>query len=171
MQDLLELAEMEAGHPMQEEAGECSLHTALVYAAERLHPLAEARGIEIVLPEDDFVIAAQEERMTRLIYNLLLNAIQHSNRGTNIDVRLLQTKTLSMLEVEDHGEGIAAGETDFLFERFRRGESPLQPEGTGLGLAIAKSITDHYGFRLELRKNERGGTTARVTIGASGFSG
>jgi signal transduction histidine kinase len=173
VQDLLELAEIEAEGDGDRARSECSMLSAIHYAADRLRPLAESRGISIVIPNHDVTIAAQEKRVTRLVYNLLLNAVQHSGVASIVEVRLFRTNAGCMLEIEDHGKGIPPERLTHLFERFHRmGQSSTNSlDGAGLGLAIVKSITDHYGFSVSVRSSEDAGTTVSLSIPSSSVVG
>jgi signal transduction histidine kinase len=166
VQDLLELAEIEAESDQSMERDECSLLAAIHYAAGHLRSIAEARGIEFIIPEQDVIIAAQEKRITRLIYNLLLNAVQHSESATQVEIRLQATETGCTLEIEDHGKGITPERLAHLFERFHRTGSVSSEgrSGSGLGLAIVKSIADHYGLILSVQSSENTGTTVSLSI-------
>jgi signal transduction histidine kinase len=166
VQDLLELAEIESENGQNVEQNECSLLSTINYAAERLRSLAEARGIEFVIPEKDVIIVAQEKRITRLIYNLLLNAIQHSGVSHRVEILLKMTDEGCTIEIEDHGKGIPSEHIEHLFERFHpTGRSiPGKNGGAGLGLAIVKSIADHYNFKLSVNSAEDSGTTVSIHI-------
>ena len=166
VQDLLELAEIEAENDRSVEDNECSLLSAIHYAAGHLRSIAEARGIEFIIPKEDVVIAAQEKRITRLIYNLLLNAVQHSGVSRKVEIRLQIIEEGCVVEIEDHGKGIPPEWIEHLFERFyTTGDGVSKKQGgAGLGLAIVKSIADHYGFRLSVRSGEGAGTTVSLHI-------
>ena len=173
VQDLLELAEIESENDHTTHQNECSLLSAINYAAGHLRSLAEARGIEFVMPEKDVIIAAQEKRITRLIYNLLLNAIQHSGVSHRVEVLLEMKNDGCMVEIQDHGKGIPTERIDHLFERFHStGRSfPEKNGGAGLGLAIVKSIADHYNFKLSVISAEDTGTTVSIHIPRSAILG
>ncbi|HZK75492.1 MAG TPA: HAMP domain-containing sensor histidine kinase [Candidatus Kapabacteria bacterium] len=164
VQDLLELAEIEAEREL--ERSKCSLLDAIQYASERLHPLAASRNIFIRIPEWDVMIAGEEKRITRLLYNLLLNAIQHSAHGSQAEIRLQKTNEGCDIKIVDDGTGIPPERLAHLFERFyhtREGREERRG-GAGLGLAIVKSIADHYGFTLAFQSAEGIGTTVTVHI-------
>jgi signal transduction histidine kinase len=166
VQDLLELAEIEADHTLDSPDAECSIHSAIQYAADRLHGLAAKKGILLIFPENDVIIRAQEKRITRLIYNLLLNAVEHSGATPQVEVRLHLTGHGCILEIEDHGKGIPTEQLEHLFERFHRSESGAADKrgGAGLGLAIVKSIADHYGYELGVQSAKGSGTTVSLSI-------
>ncbi|HEY3874333.1 MAG TPA: HAMP domain-containing sensor histidine kinase, partial [Candidatus Kapabacteria bacterium] len=162
VQDLLELAEIESGEKEREEI--CSLHSALTSAALRLRSLADEKHVEIIVPETELQLVAQERRIMRLVYNLLLNAVQHSNRGGTVTVVLVEAESESIMAFEDTGRGIAPEKLEHLFERFYRAGNEEKRGGAGLGLAIVKSIADRYGLTLSVRSNPGLGTVVSLTI-------
>ncbi len=173
VQDLLELAEIESETSQDSRESQCSIQSAILYAANRLRSLASERGIAFDLPTEDVTIAAEEKRITRLIYNLLLNAVQHSSKGGRIFVRVHSSTGGGILEIEDQGTGIPPDRLAHLFERFYRteGQAADSRGGAGLGLAIVKSIADHYGFTLSVRSSEHSGTTVFVSLPQSAIIG
>ena len=164
VQDLLELAEIESENNTHEERSECSLLAAISYASEHLRSIAHDRGIEFIIPEQDIIIAAQEKRITRLFYNLLLNAIQHSGVSRKVEIRLQRIEKGCVVEIEDHGKGIPPERIERLFQRFHGSDFSENQGGAGLGLSIVKSIADHYGYTLAVRSKEGLGTTVSLTI-------
>ena len=152
---------------------ECSIQTAINYAADRLRSLAAAHGITISVPNEDVIIAADENRMTRLIYNLLLNAVLHSESKHQVEINLLKVKAGYTIVVEDHGKGIPPEQLAHLFERFHRikDKTTGSNRGAGLGLSIVKSIADHYGFMLSVISAEETGTTVSINIPQSAVLG
>ncbi|HEX5315928.1 MAG TPA: ATP-binding protein, partial [Candidatus Kapabacteria bacterium] len=142
VQDLLELAEIEAEQNL--DYSKCSLLDAIQDAAERLQPLAASHGLSIRIPDWDVVVAGEEKRITRLLYNLLLNAIQHSIFPSQLEIRLLKTLEGCDIEIADHGTGIPPERLAHLFERFYHATDGREDRrgGAGLGLAIVKSIAD-----------------------------
>ena len=76
-----------------------------------------------------------------------------------------------LLEVRDHGPGLAEGEEDAVLERFHRGSAgrAAVAEGSGLGLSIAVELVAAAGGELTLRNADEGpGTVARVVLPAGG---
>ena len=102
--------------------------------------------VRVDLPDEDLVVDVDFVQFTRVIQNLLENALLYTDgevavgaRGWNDGVRVW---------VEDQGPGIPADEHEAVFEKFFRGRKPagrLGPSGTGLGLAIAREIVLGHG--------------------------
>ncbi len=109
------------------------------------------------------------EAVQTLVSNLLVNAIQHSARGASVEVKVRTTggsPRYAVLEVEDHGQGIAPEDLPHVFDRFYRVDTSRSREtgGAGLGLAICKSIVEAAGGSLHLESIPGQGTTARATF-------
>lgn len=85
--------------------------------------------------------------ISRVLDNLLTNAIRHAPAGSTVVLAAERQPGLLILTVEDSGPGVPAEMVDRLFEPF----VTSRPEGTGLGLAIARELTDAHGGQLVLR--------------------
>jgi signal transduction histidine kinase len=132
-----------------------------------LQNFAEAREITIVVPEaDGTILALSEEKAEVLLSNLVMNAVQHSPRGSQVEVRLTVSGDVVGLAVEDHGAGISPDALPHIFERFFREDRSRSREtgGAGLGLAICKSIVDAAGGTIAVQSAEGQGTTVIVTL-------
>ena len=98
------------------------------------------------------------------LVNLIDNAIKHSSKNAFVRVGLEYTSNSLQFWVEDHGEGIPAGEQDKIFERFYRRGSELRREtqGVGIGLSIVKHIVEAHGGQIFVRSEV--GKGSRFTI-------
>jgi two-component system osmolarity sensor histidine kinase EnvZ len=110
--------------------------------------------------------------LERALDNLLGNALRYGRRpdGTlEMEVRLQVQGERLVLEIADHGPGIAAAETDRLLRPFERGESARSgATGAGLGLAIVERIVRLHQGRLDLLPTVGGGLTVRLELPAPG---
>ena len=91
-------------------------------------------------------------QITRLLSNLLDNAIKYVPAGRTVRLDLATDGTLV---VEDDGPGIPAEARETMFDRFRRGTSSGQV-GHGLGLALARAIAERHGLTLRLEDRSPG---------------
>ncbi len=89
------------------------------------------------------------ERMqiTRLLSNLLDNAIKYVPAGGRIGLSLMQGPRIV---IEDNGPGIAHNQRERIFERFVRATAPGEQPGHGLGLALSRAIAERHGLVLRL---------------------
>ena len=90
---------------------------------------------------------ADREKLSRVIENLLKNALQYTPESGSVSVRTESSGRGVKLLVENSGPGIEAKDLPFIFERFYRGEKSRSRDygGTGIGLAIVKEILEAHG--------------------------
>jgi signal transduction histidine kinase len=106
-------------------------------------------------------VQADPEQMTRVLRNLILNAIDAMPEGGTLTVRTSRTETGIRLEVSDTGQGLTPEECDRLFTPYYT----TKTHGTGLGLAIVQSvISDHHG-RISVESQPGKGATFRIELG------
>jgi signal transduction histidine kinase len=137
-------------------------------AVERLETVAALRGVKVsvVAPGSGCTVSVSAEECAMLASNLLLNAIQHSPPGSEVEARLGVKDGVVELAIEDHGEGIDAALLPHVFERFYRSDPSRarRTGGTGLGLAICKAIAERAGGSIAIASGLGEGTrlTARL---------
>ncbi|MBR3341194.1 MAG: HAMP domain-containing histidine kinase [Clostridiales bacterium] len=111
--------------------------------------------IDVCIPERSIYINADSMQLSRVITNLITNAIRHNPKGTKIKVSVtsdsLSTADDVRIFVADTGDEIPAPLNEQIFEPFVTGdESRASGSGTGLGLALSTRICDMHGFKLKL---------------------
>ena len=131
-------------------------------AAEQFATMAELKRQRIaVAAEDDVTVNIEPEQLHLLCSNLLLNALQHSPAGASIRAFVRQDGELS---IEDDGDGIAAGDLPYIFDRFYRGDPSRSRNtgGTGLGLSICKAIVTRFQGTIAIESAPGVGTQVKV---------
>ena len=120
-----------------------------------LTPLASARQIEILLRPDhldashpEFWVDGDEHQLRRVLDNLLINAINHAPRQTQVILQLETIEHQHQLHIQDSGPGINPQEAVHLFERFYQGYSNRQAQGSGLGLYLSRQIIEAHSGRI-----------------------
>ncbi|MCZ7572242.1 MAG: ATP-binding protein [Ardenticatenaceae bacterium] len=107
-------------------------------------------------------------RITRVLTNLLANALRHTSEGGEIVIAAAAEPGAVRLSVHDTGEGIPPDELESVFERFYRLDRARSRAtgGSGLGLAIARQAVELHGGRIcaESSGVPGEGTTIRVTL-------
>jgi signal transduction histidine kinase len=144
--ELLDLSRIEAGLDKNQHAP-LDL-TALTQRASELYASrAEQAGLafDLDVPEDAVTIQGSEERVSRVLGNLLDNAIKFTPGGGKVSVRLRQQDGWAELQVQDTGIGIPVDDLPQLFSRFHRGHNATAYPGSGLGLAIVAAIVEGHG--------------------------
>jgi len=155
--DLFELSRIEAGDiswtMRQVELGELIDDTVAAMRA----PAAE-RGVRLSaeLPAGELVAQANAEKVQRVLFNLIQNAIRHTPADGSVTVRARPAGKGVEVEVDDSGEGIAAADGERVFEAFYRGDASRGEDGAGLGLAISKAIVEAHGGKIWLESGPPG---------------
>jgi signal transduction histidine kinase len=105
---------------------------------------------------------ADPERLVRVVYNLLHNALRHTPHDGAIVVRAepLDDGRLR-IAISNTGEGIPPADVPFVFDRFFRGDRARTRDGagSGLGLSIARGIVEGHGGRIWIESVAAPGTT------------
>jgi signal transduction histidine kinase len=168
--DLFELSRLEAGDINwtleQVRVGQLVNDTV---DAMRVH--AEARGIAVIadLPEQIAPAQANPEKLQRVLFNLIQNAIRHSPADGTVVVRAESLRDMIEVEVEDRGDGIPDADREHVFQAFYRGgaDAPRTTDGAGLGLAVARAIVDAHGGAIWLPTTQVG-TRVRFSVPIAG---
>lgn len=126
----------------------------------------EATGFQIRVQEHAApTVAVDPVAVEQAVVNLLDNAIKYSGPSRLVIVRLRVTPSHAVIEVVDHGIGIAPAEQARIFERFYRGTSASSgPSGFGLGLAIAQQLVAGQHGTIELESRLGAGSTFRILL-------
>ncbi|MDD2992036.1 MAG: HAMP domain-containing sensor histidine kinase [Pygmaiobacter sp.] len=90
-------------------------------------------------------VLADPVQISRVLHNLVSNAIPHLAAGGKVTVRLTEQGEMVRAEVIDDGSGIEEKELPFLFDRYYRARSDAGKRGSGLGLSIVKAILVGHG--------------------------
>lgn len=164
--DLLLLARLDAGRPLEQEAVDLSRLVVEVTSDARVAGPDHRWSLD--LPDVPVVVRGDEHRLHQVVANLLSNARTHTPSGTSVLVRLStdhEGEGQVLLSVVDDGPGIPAELQANVFERFvRADDSRSRVVGsTGLGLSIAHAVVKAHGGSLTLT-SERGHTEFRIAL-------
>ncbi|KQY94865.1 histidine kinase [Paenibacillus sp. Root52] len=119
--------------------------------------------LHVLVPDEEIYARYDPELLSRVIQNLITNALAYNPRGTELRVELIPQETYVSIEVADTGVGIPQELWATIFDPFVRGDAARSGTGgTGLGLAIAKRNTEKMGGHLTL--SQRGRETTIFTI-------
>lgn len=148
------------------------LDALLTELIEELQPRAEARNIRL-LPQASptpVTVLGDGHLLTRVVENLLDNALRHTPEGGTVRVAWQASGTAASISVTDTGVGIPESELPHLFEPLYRGESSRnrQTGGAGLGLTIARRIMEAHGGTLVAGNSATGGAVFTATMPKGG---
>jgi two-component system sensor histidine kinase KdpD len=124
--------------------------------------LDDSLRLEMAVPDGFPLVLADPGLLERVLANLFSNALRHSPtaRPPELQAQLLDDAVL--LEVVDHGQGVADEQKERIFEPFTR-VGDRYP-GVGLGLAVAKGFAEAMGGRIVALNTPGGGLTVRITL-------
>jgi signal transduction histidine kinase len=166
--DLFELARIDAG-ALTLELEETSL-TGLVESTVRgLQPQATVRQIKLEtrMDGDGLRVRCAPEKVERVLYNLVANALRHTPSDGSIAVLARPLERDVVVTVEDTGEGLPPDAASRVFERFWRADRSRSRGGAGLGLAIARGLVEAQGGRIWAENRPGGGARISFTLPAA----
>lgn len=129
-----------------------SLHDLVSDAVAELAPIAHAKQVTLIeLTSPDHTVVGDSRELSRVMINLLANAIEHTPTGGTIRTSTAREGEMMVLSVEDSGTGIPDDDLARVFEPGWRGTDARTPgagihgtSGAGLGLAIARGIVEAH---------------------------
>jgi signal transduction histidine kinase len=167
--ELTDAARLEAQRPL--ELRRTAIDLVALAAASITESQAAAAGqqlhLEASIPE--VVGLWDADRLTRVLENLVANAVKYSPAGSTVVVRVDREEapdgSLAVLSVADQGVGIPAADRPHIFERFRRGGNVAgRFAGSGLGLWGSQRIVAQHGGTITIDSTEGKGTTVTVRL-------
>jgi light-regulated signal transduction histidine kinase (bacteriophytochrome) len=120
-----------------------------------------------VVTHDDLpTVMADEAQLTRLLQNLIGNAVKFRKQETCSEIHISAEHSDGewTLSVRDNSIGIAPEHLERIFMIFQRLHSSEEYEGTGIGLAVCKRIVERHGGRIWVESEPGKGSTFYFTI-------
>ena len=130
---------------------------------------AQKKHITITMETPDTImLRADQDKIERICYNLLSNALKFTSEGGKIQLKATEKDGRVVISVTDNGCGIASDELPYIFNRFYQAKNAGR--GTGIGLAIVKAFTElHHGEVSATSKLGKGSTfTINIPIKQEG---
>jgi signal transduction histidine kinase len=179
--DFLDAAHIESGH-LALSCSEHDVRNVVIDAVTLFRGVAPRHELVTHVPDTPLHVVCDRARIDQVVNNLLSNAIKYSPEGGRIEARAYVRENGVVIEVVDHGIGIAVEDRAAVFEPFRRGRRlSWAIQGTGIGLSVARRIVESHGghisvesvvghgstFSFWLPKQEREGSVAREPVRTS----
>ncbi len=143
---------------------ECDLVQLIQEASDLVLSSAEAKGINVEIPQDICTVSCDHQKIIQVTMNLLSNAVKFSNENTRVCVSLEHLANCTKVLVSDNGPGISEENRERIFDAFYQIGSTGAKEGTGLGLAICKLIIEAHGGTISVTANNPSGSIFWFTI-------
>jgi signal transduction histidine kinase len=167
--DLFELSRLEAGD-INWSLERVSVGELVGETVDAMRVEAEAKGVAVLasVPEGLSPARANPEKLQRVLFNLIQNAIRHTPADGSVVVRAQPVDSGIEVEVADSGDGIVPEERDQVFAAFYRGgaDAARTGDGAGLGLAISRAIVEAHGGQIWLADSSLG-TSVRFSLPAA----
>jgi two-component system sensor histidine kinase KdpD len=163
VQNLLDMTRLEAGalklkkemQPIEEVVGA---------ALNRMENRLQGRTVTTSIPDELPLVPIDSALIEQVLINLLENATKYTPAGTAIDVSArTEGDDAILVEVADHGPGIAPEDQERVFDKFYRVRE-REGGGVGLGLTICRGIVEAHGGRMWVMPSEGGGASFRFTL-------
>ena len=124
---------------------------------------AQKKHIAISMNAPDAVmLRADQDKIERICYNLLSNALKYTSEGGEISLMAKEEGGRVMISVADNGCGISSDELPYIFDRFYQAKNAGR--GTGIGLAIVKAFTELHHGEVSATSIEGKGSTFTIHI-------
>lgn len=161
--DLLLLARLDAGRPLEHEPVDLTL--LILNATEDARAAGPGHRWLLNLPEEPVTVAGDAHRLQQAIGNLLANARTHTPPGTDVTIGLTTEPAGVSVSVSDNGPGIPEKLQPEVFGRFVRADHARSRStgSTGLGLAIVHAVITAHGGTATVTSSP-GHTTFRLTL-------
>jgi two-component system OmpR family sensor kinase len=127
----------------EKENEDVNLKEVIIQRVEYFDTLANTKNIKFIVELDNCMIYIDRNKITRVIDNLISNAIKYNKRGGYIKL----TTKKNLFAIEDSGIGIAKEKLPYMFDRYIRFDS--SEGGFGIGLSIVKNIANEYNIKIE----------------------
>ena len=152
--ELLEMSRIESGMvELQKELHD--MNTIVAEFISEFKPLTDTSGVNILISYMDAEswVMADKYKILQVLTNLAHNAIKYSPEGSNVEIRIRNSDSMVITEIEDHGKGIPEEDLTRIFEKFYQSKYTRGHGGIGLGLAISKGIIDAHGGQMYVQSS------------------
>jgi signal transduction histidine kinase len=151
--DLFELTRLESGD-LAWTMERVRLDLLVLETVEAMRPAADAEAVTVTAELDPALAAARAnpEKLQRVLFNLIQNAIRHTPPDGSVTVRAQRIADTIEIEVADTGVGIAGEHRGRVFEPFYRADDARSDAGAGLGLAVSRAIVEAHGGSIWLEE-------------------
>ena len=167
--DLLELSRLVNSSSVQDELTRTiNMEEIVLSSWNTLKPLADKKKLNLVnTSKTNSLIEGNSEKLYRVVFNLLDNAIRYSPDSANINTQIHEDEKHLILSIKDEGPGLSKDDLKNMFQRFYRGDPSRFKNkriGSGLGLSIAQQIVVNHKGAIEASNDTNGGTLMKIKL-------
>ncbi len=155
---LVKLSRLESGI-IQLERKKTEVFPILQNVVEQVRERAAAKGLELVLIQNDVAANIDSKWTQEAIFNIADNAVKYTDKGS-ITISATKFDMFVRVDVSDTGKGIPEEDQPKIFGRFYRSSATKSEEGVGIGLHLAREIISGQGGYIKVKSNpDEPGTT------------
>lgn len=144
VQNLLEITKLDAGAIIMNKASESIANIMNdIYQHFEFRIIKEKKSITLS-GSDDIQLFCDRNWITEAIRNIVKNALDHTNAGSQIIVEWKRLPAVTQIIIKDNGSGIHPEDIHHIFKRFYRSRFSKDTQGIGLGLPLAKTIVEAH---------------------------
>ena len=163
---MLELQKLESGKiTVHYEYGE--IVQILRYLFGSFEAWGKEKNISMVIasPIQEVYMDLDQDKLTKIITNLMSNAIKHTPRNGKIimEIELARAGEHLMVGITDSGPGISQEDLPYIFERYYQ-SSKAASGGTGIGLALTKNLVELLGGSIKVASSIGQGSTFTISL-------
>ena len=167
VRDMLDVSQMKAGTMDTGKYSKFDLIELVLQTLLSFENRATKKNLDVdpQLPENNIMVFADKDAITRVIYNLLDNAVKFAKPGSCLVIRVYKEGEKAYFSVKDEGETIPADDLPFIFDRFHKSDRSrsMDKDGVGLGLYLVKTIINSHDEDIAV-KSEDGMTEFVFTL-------
>jgi two-component system sensor histidine kinase KdpD len=162
IENLLNMSRLESGR-ITPRLDWCDVHDLANKVADNLKQELLPFKLSTVIPSDMPVVFIDFGFLEQVLNNLILNATQNTNAGSNIRLKFFFDQGALTIQVMDRGKGFPPSELLSVFDKFYRGKD-TKAGGTGLGLSIVKGYVEAHGGTVIAENRKNGGAIFTIKI-------
>jgi two-component system sensor histidine kinase KdpD len=165
VQNLLDMSRIQAG-VLQPRRTVTSLPEIVAAVVSDLTPALRGHSLELAVPDQLPAVDVDVTLISRVLTNLLENAVRHGPKGTPITIGARLLPDAVAIFVADRGPGVSPEQRDEVFGLLARRDSDA---GAGLGLSIARTFVEAHGQRIWVEDAPCGGAQFCFTLPIAHF--
>jgi len=162
IENLLNMSRLESGR-ITPHLDWCDVRDLANKVASTLQQELQPFTLSVVIPENMPLVYIDFGLIEHVLHNLILNATQNAQEGTNIRLKFYFDHGHLSIQVMDRGTGFKPSELSSVFNKFYRGKD-ARTGGTGLGLSIVKGFVDAHGGTVIAKNRQNGGAIFSIRI-------
>ena len=167
--DLLELSRLVNSSSVEDELKKrINMEEIVLSSWNSLKPLADKKKLNLVnTSKTNSLIEGNSEKLYRVVFNLLDNAIRFSPDSAKISTQIHEDDKYLILSIKDEGPGLSKDDLKNMFQRFYRGDPSRYKNkriGSGLGLSIAQQIVVNHKGSIEACNDSNGGALMEIKL-------